>query len=327
MGRGSGINWLLLRSAEPSRTAYWYKGRNMNQQRGSGSESLVETWMKTAAEFWGSTTQTWAQAYQGSGSASPLNKLTGTRSRESWETSLKTWQTLSSLMAQPEALEGMAKGINTLPEILTRVIKPFWEGFFEFQREWMERAGRIGKSTTAFKLEDLDREAFKIWSELYEKEFRQLLKMPQVGLLRVYQEHANMVLDKFNVFQAAMAEFVSLLHLPAEKSFQVMQEKLAAMADEGHLPEKTKEYYNMWVKILEGHYMVLFKSPEYNRAIAHTLDAMAEFLMAKKQILEDSLRSLPIPTQQETDELYKEIYLLKKRVKQLEKPKSSPPAP
>jgi hypothetical protein len=75
----------------------------------------------------------------------------------------------------------------------------------------------------------------------------------------------------------------------------------------------------MWVKILEGRYMILFKSPEYNRAIANALDAMAEFLMAKKQIIEDSFRSLPIPTQQETDELYREIYLLKKRVKQLEK--------
>jgi len=77
----------------------------------------------------------------------------------------------------------------------------------------------------------------------------------------------------------------------------------------------------MWIKILERHYAVLFKSPEYNLAIAKTVDAMSEFLIARKQILEDSLRFLPIPTQQETDELYKELYLLKKRVKQLEKSK------
>jgi class III poly(R)-hydroxyalkanoic acid synthase PhaE subunit len=291
----------------------------MDQQQGGGTESLVESWMKTAAEFWGSTAKMWAEAYQNPDSEFPLGRLPGSRAWESLEGSLKTWQTLSTLMAEPGGLEGMMKGINTLPDILIRVMKPAWGGFFQLQREWMERAGRIGKSTADFKFEEIDREAFKIWNELYEKEFRQFLKIPQIGLLRVYQEHASVALDKFQVFQTTMAEFISLLHLPAEKSLQMMQEKLEEMAREGHLPEKTKEYYNMWVKILEGRYMILFKSPEYNKAIANTLDAMAEFLMAKKQILEDSLRSLPIPTQQETDELYREIYLLKKRVKQLEK--------
>jgi polyhydroxyalkanoate synthesis regulator phasin len=48
---------------------------------------------------------------------------------------------------------------------------------------------------------------------------------------------------------------------------------------------------------------------------------MSEFSAAKKEILQDFLNTLPVPTHKEMDELYKEIYLLKKRIKELEKKK------
>jgi hypothetical protein len=116
-----------------------------------------------------------------------------------------------------------------------------------------------------------------------------------------------------------MAEFVSLLYLPVEKSFKVLQDKLQQMADEGKLPDKSKDYYRMWIKILEGHYMTLFKSPDYVHTVAKTLDAMGEFWIARRQLLQDALQMLPVSTHRDMDELYKEIYLLKKRLKGLEK--------
>jgi polyhydroxyalkanoate synthesis regulator phasin len=65
--------------------------------------------------------------------------------------------------------------------------------------------------------------------------------------------------------------------------------------------------------------MTLFQSPEYIRTLNKTLDTMSEFSKAKKEILQDFLNMLPVPTHKEMDELYKEIYLLKKRIKELEK--------
>jgi polyhydroxyalkanoate synthesis regulator phasin len=43
--------------------------------------------------------------------------------------------------------------------------------------------------------------------------------------------------------------------------------------------------------------------------------------MTTEKVLEDILRMLPVPNQKDMDELYKEIYLLKKKVKTLEKEK------
>jgi polyhydroxyalkanoate synthesis regulator phasin len=46
---------------------------------------------------------------------------------------------------------------------------------------------------------------------------------------------------------------------------------------------------------------------------------MSEFSTAKNDLLEDILTMFPISTQKDMDDLYKEIYLLKKRIKALEK--------
>jgi hypothetical protein len=126
--------------------------------------------------------------------------------------------------------------------------------------------------------------------------------------------------DKFNLFQSSLTEFLRLLSLPMERSLQILQEKLTELADEGSLPEDSKVYYQMWIKILEGHYMTLFQSSEYTKTLNKTLHSMSEFSEAKKELLQDTLLyMLPVPTQKEMDELYKEIYLLKKRIKELEK--------
>jgi polyhydroxyalkanoate synthase subunit PhaE len=286
------------------------------KQEPTGLESLLELWLQTATSFWESMKVREGENGKASGATAASG---GRRPLETFETSLKTWQALSSVMKEPDAMESMVKGINALPEVLAKVMKPAMEGFFHLQKEWLERVGRIGKSTAAYKFENLDQEAFRGWLDIYENEFRRFLNVPQLGLTRSYQERLTRAADKFNVFQATSAEFLSVLYLPVEKSFKVMQEQLTVMADEGKIPEKSKELYRLWVKILEGHYMALFKSPEYNEALRRILDALGEFNLSRQQILQDAMQTLPIPTLKEMDEFYKEIYLLKKRVRELEK--------
>jgi polyhydroxyalkanoate synthase subunit PhaE len=143
--------------------------------------------------------------------------------------------------------------------------------------------------------------------------------MPQVGLTRIYQERANDALDKFNRAQVAIGEFLQMLSLPVEKSVKVMQEKLEEQAAEGKVSENFKDYYNMWIKILEGHYMTLYQSPEYAQCMVRTMTAVQEFKLGQQDVLTDMLQSLPIPTNKEMDELYKEFYVLKKTVKEMAK--------
>ena len=292
---------------------------NEKHDKNETPPDFLSAWMKTAGDVWGHMFRTWSDA------AATIQPSTASPSgpsghaQASLDAAMKTWQVLSSTMARPEITGSMFKGSGTMPDILMQLAQSSLTGFLEFQQKWLERAGRIGESTEAYKFEDLDENAFRAWNEIYEKEFRQFFNIPQLGLTRFYQEKVNQTLDKFNLFQTAIGEFIRLLYLPVTKSFSVIQEKLEELSEAGELPEDPQKYYQMWIKILEGHYMTLFQSAEYIETMGKTLDAMSEFSAAKNDLLEDMLNMLPIPKQKDMDDLYKEIYLLKKRIKTLEK--------
>ncbi|MEA1945669.1 MAG: poly(R)-hydroxyalkanoic acid synthase subunit PhaE [Thermodesulfobacteriota bacterium] len=288
----------------------------------TGPETFFADWMKMTTELWDPMAWMWTAFHKTTG-ITPDSKKDGKRPRnhESWDSAQKSWQAFSQLMSNPETMETLSKGTGMLPEIFLKIAQTGFNNFVNIQKQWLERYGKLQESTKTYKYENLKEDAFKAWGQLYEQEFRKFFKIPQLGLTRFYQEKMIRSMDKFNIYQATVAEFSRLLSLPMEQSFQVLQEKLTQLSDKGDLPENLKKYYQMWIKILEGHYVTLFQSSEYTQALNKTLNAMSEFSEAKKDILQDFFNMLPVPTHKEMDELYKEIYLLKKRIKELEKKK------
>jgi hypothetical protein len=235
------------------------------------------------------------------------------------DTSLNLLKSFSRMMSEPELTSAAANSLSAMPEILMKMAKSGFEAAMQIQNHLVEKAGKIGKRTEAYNFENLDQEVFKALSDVYEKEFRQYFKIPPLGLTRFYQERFNEMLDKHNIFETMLAEFFSILYLPIEKSFKVFQEKLQQMAEEGNLPQEAKECYAIWIKILEGHYISLFKSKEYTGTLHRTLNTLEDFIIVRNRMLEDFLQMLPVVTQKEMEELYKEFHVLKKRVKELEK--------
>lgn len=294
-----------------------------DQNAFADSENLLSAWLKTASDFWGSMLQSWPQAdTEPAGAASTTtDDKDKSRSRESFETVLKTWQTLSAVAGDSGAMEAVSNLGHAMPDVLLKMVRASWQGYFNLQQQLIEKAGRIGRSTQAYSFENLDEEVFKAWTDVYEKEFRQFFYLPQLGLTRIYQEKFNQAADKFNRLQAVFGEFMTVFYMPMEKSFKVLQDKVAKMAEAGELPEDVNAYYRMFIKILEGHYMTLYKSPEYLSVMGKTLTALEEFLIARETITQDMLKGLAVPTQKDLDELYREIYTLKKRIRKFERQK------
>ncbi|MGD9333197.1 MAG: poly(R)-hydroxyalkanoic acid synthase subunit PhaE, partial [Desulfobacterales bacterium] len=143
--------------------------------------------------------------------------------------------------------------------------------------------------------------------------------IPKLGLIREYQERISQAVDSYNRHQATLNEFLRLLSLPIGRSFTVLQEQVADLAEKGELPEDGRAYYDMWIKVLEGHYMTLFQTPEYTETLTRTLSNFSAYQNARNAVIEDLLSGLPVPVQSEIDELYQEIHRLKRRLRTLEK--------
>lgn len=265
--------------------------------------SLVDAWIKSMSDVFGTM----------------AGQSTNPKAKASMDAALKNWQTMTSAMAQPESISSFTKGSDAMPEMLLHLAQSQLVGFSEMQKKMIERLGRMGASAKAYEFQDIDENIFRIWTDIYQKEFQQFFQIPQLGLLRSYQEKANQVVDKYNFFQSTLAEFLNLLGLPFNRTMQMMQDQLGEMAENGTLPEDSKVYYNLWVKVLEGHYMTLYQTPEYIETMARTINALTDYSAARDAAFEDLLSQLPVARKSEMDDMARELYELKKRLRKLEK--------
>lgn len=284
----------------------------------SPAPDLMTLWMKTASTFWEGI----AKSVPGTAPRETQNNDDGQsrgRLAEALNAGFRLWETSARTMATPAAMSSLYKGLQAAPDISMRFMQTSLEGVMELQKRWMDRLKTSGSATEPYRFDDLDSAFLNRWTDVYIKEIQQYLNIPQLGLTKFYQEKLNETLDKHNLFQAALAEFLHLLSIPMEKSMAVLQTQLSEMADKGNLSEDSREYYQLWIKILEGHFMTLFKSPEYTQALGKTIETMNQFLHARNGVLEDMLKSFPVPTHKDMDALYEDLHQLKRRIRALEK--------
>jgi poly[(R)-3-hydroxyalkanoate] polymerase subunit PhaE len=293
----------------------------MNDMKGDplALDTLLESFMKSVGDFWSGAANPW--------SGLPDNARTGTKSatgmgqdaKAAMAAAMKNWQAIVTAMATWDSTSALLKSAGTMPEIMAQLVQKSMDSFFQLQTRMLDRTGRLGEKAETFRLENLDENMFRVWAEIYEKEFRKFFHIPQLGLTRSYQERISHLIDYYNIFQTAFAEFLRLLGLPFIQSFRVMQEKIAEFTETGSLPSDSQVYYQMWIKTLEGHYMKLFQTPEYVQALGRAVNAWANFSSSKNALLEDVLSVLPVANRTEMDSLSREVYELKKRLRKLEK--------
>lgn len=200
----------------------------------------------------------------------------------------------------------------------TKAMGELWETMSGFTFAG-PRQGMTGKHVDEFGVDSLSENLPRIWGEFYETELQKFYRIPQLGLTRNYQEKTCESLDKFNILQSTLAEFLQVLSVPFARSGIMMQEKLRKMAETGDLPEDPQSYYRIWIKVLEGLYMTLYQTPEYTRILARTVSALSEFKYARDDILEEMLSPLPIPKRKEIDDLEQEVHELKMELRELKR--------
>ena len=279
-------------------------------------QALLQEWLKNANQFWSGVTKSAEDIMQTQHSG---QKGSERSQHEALYSIMKTWGTISSAMSEPSAMETLYRGMAIMPDIISKIIQSGIRGYLKIYGNFLEKMVKLGQRTDAYSFDNLDQESLRVWSDIYEKEIHRYFNVPQLGLNRFYQERMSQAFDKYNVFNTSLLEFMNLLSMPFEKSFHVMQGQIDELTQKGLLPEDPQEIYRMWIKSLEGHFMTLYKSPEYTKVLASTLSSLDDFIATRNMILQDILQPLPIPTNKDMDALYEEIYFLKKKVKELEK--------
>lgn len=154
--------------------------------------------------------------------------------------------------------------------------------------------------------------------ELPARIMKKLLEIPPVGITRPHQEKVNMALDKMAMFNSAAMDFLHSTLLPVEEATLFTFREIAKQSETLKSPEDVQKVYNLWLKALEKEYQNLFKTDRYKTVIARIFNAMGEYRSANKELVLDLIQMAGLPFGREVDELCKDMYTMKKKMKEFE---------
>lgn len=282
---------------------------------------FIEMWASTATKFWKDLAET--QDSPIDAAAFVIKQQTESaeddsdryKSYRTWETSLNNMMSMLRLMSAPENQEAMLKSATSFSETMVQATGDYLDYVAEFQSQLVHTLGKISDHTTAYNYDDLDHRAFESFRELYKSELQKYLYIPKVGLPRQLHEQMSQLVDRSNIFYSHLAELIFLFVLPFEKTTRDMQDQTKQMLERGEFSADGKHAYNEWIKTLEGHFMDLLKSTEYTRVLNNTIGSLASYKDVKNKLIGVYLKELQVPTNKEMDEVYRDIYQMKKTIK------------
>jgi class III poly(R)-hydroxyalkanoic acid synthase PhaE subunit len=225
--------------------------------------------------------------------------------------------TLMKLMGSQESQQALSKGMATFAESMVDLSTESMDTVTEYQAQLVETFGKIGQHTTAYSVEDLDHATFEAFRELYRTELQKYLNIPKIGLPREKHERLSTLVDRSGIYYSHLFELLFLFLVPFEKTNRNMQEKMRTALEEGQVTDDVDNTYNDWIKTLEGHYMELLQSADYTKVLNETISSHAKFKETRQEVINSVLDEYQIPTNKDIDEVYKDLYLTRKKVKEL----------
>jgi hypothetical protein len=143
-----------------------------------GMSSMVTTWMQSMNDFYTRLAGKTDGHQPGADPANESDHNAAPKTQQAIENTLKNWQRMASAISTPESVEALLKGSGTMPEVLMKLAQTSMGSMIELQQSVIQRLGRVGESTKAYQFQNIDENISRIWTDIYEKEFRQFFPHP-----------------------------------------------------------------------------------------------------------------------------------------------------
>ncbi len=161
-------------------------------------------------------------------------------------------------------------------------------------------------------------EFFDMWLRTYDATMGRLVEMPAMGPTREKSEKMMKGFSTFvNLYTAGMdssSNFQSVLL----EAMRRVHEKTGSEMEVDISPEKYKDFYEIWIETYSETFKEFLKSGHFASDMGKLNSHLMEFQKYNREMLEENyLKPMNLPTKTEIDEITKELYHLKKTVKEL----------
>jgi hypothetical protein len=139
----------------------------------------------------------------------------------------------------------------------------------------------------------------------------QKLNFPHMGLMREELDNITETVNAGQDYMTALTKFLQSFSMPyAEGLLEFVKKMKNGQVDWKSLDDK--QLYQMAIDVFHQKYDAMLKSEQGQKAVKEVIDQYLDFKNKVNTVNERALKRLAIPTKSEMDDVFKEIYTLKK---------------
>jgi len=166
---------------------------------------------------------------------------------------------------------------------------------------------------------DPTREFFKEWQKTCEDSIGRAAEIPAVGPSREKYERVMKGFSLFVNFYATWMDSVSDLNILSMEAMTRMQDRTTDLKGETGA-ERSKELYDLWIETYSEIFNEFLRSDHFASDMGKFMSVFTDVKRYNREMIEENLLvPSDLPTKTEIDEINKELYHLRKKVKELSK--------
>ncbi|NJD77323.1 MAG: hypothetical protein FIB08_09555 [Candidatus Methanoperedens sp.] len=161
-------------------------------------------------------------------------------------------------------------------------------------------------------------EFFDLWLKTYEATYGRVIEIPPMGPSR---EKTEKVIRGFSTSVSLYAKWMeSLINFQNVfiEAMRRMRENMASRIEGEPSARSYEDFYEVWIETYSETFKEFLKSGHFASDMGTFMSQLMDFQKNNREVLEENyLKPSGLPTRTEIDEINKEVYLLKKTVREL----------
>ena len=167
---------------------------------------------------------------------------------------------------------------------------------------------------------DSTQEFFDMWMDSYQSTFGKLTQVPAFGPIREKQEKMMKGFPVYTNLYCTWADSTINFQTIFTEAMKKTYEKMVTKSKGNLTVENYKDFYKVWLDTYSETLKEFTKSGHYTHDMGKLMTHFMDFQKYNKEMIEENiLKPGNIPTKTEIDEINKELYTLRKTLKDVDK--------
>lgn len=252
------------------------------------------------------------------------------------ELTMQTWQQMMPIMQEGgDWQQALTRQMQTIQQDITASVTgglkmgnnmaDLWQTYMEqwqmFMGPWMNASTQGAPHMMNAMMGDGDAmmELSNLYWNAYEDSAGKLLQMPSLGYTREMDEKMRRGFAAWLDVQQVSYEYQVMLADAWTHAFEKMMRQMLEAAEQGEQIDSVRTFLNQWSNTADSVFLEVFRSDDYIELQGKLVNTMMAYRQQQREISEEMLRVLDLPTRSEIDEAHRRIYELRREIKSLKK--------